>query len=46
MKHIETPGLEIEIMMKRVKADVYATTGGSQSPWHNSALRREFYFIK
>ncbi|WP_428688618.1 caspase family protein [Roseibium sp.] len=46
LKHIETPGLEIEIMMKRVKADVYATTGGSQSPWHNSALRREFYFIK
>jgi uncharacterized protein YraI len=45
LKHIETPGLEIEIMMKRVKADVYAATGGSQSPWHNSALRREFYFV-
>ena len=45
LKHIETPGLEIEIMMKRVKADVYASTRGSQSPWHNSALRREFYFL-
>jgi len=45
LKHIETPGLEIEIMMKRVKADVYAATAGSQSPWHNSALRREFYFV-
>jgi len=45
LKHIETPGLEIEIMMKRVKADVYASTGGTQSPWHNSALRREFYFL-
>ncbi|MBN9669216.1 caspase family protein [Roseibium aggregatum] len=46
LKHIETPDLEIEIMMKRVKADVYSTTRGSQSPWHNSALRREFYFLK
>ncbi len=46
LKHIETPSLEIEIMMKRVKADVYAATSGSQSPWHNSALRREFYFLR
>ncbi|WP_298813710.1 caspase family protein [uncultured Roseibium sp.] len=46
LKHIETPSLEIEIMLKRVKADVYASTQGSQSPWHNSALRREFYFSK
>jgi uncharacterized protein YraI len=46
LKHMETPGLEIEIMMKRVKADVYAATRGSQSPWHNSALRKEFYFIQ
>ncbi|WP_299480124.1 caspase family protein [uncultured Roseibium sp.] len=44
LDHIETPGLEIEIMMKRVKADVYDSTRGTQSPWHNSALRREFYF--
>ncbi|WP_305984241.1 caspase family protein [Roseibium sp. MMSF_3544] len=44
LSHIETPGLEIEIMMKRVKADVYAATRGTQSPWHNSALRKEFYF--
>lgn len=46
LSHIETPGLEIEIMMKRVKADVYDSTRGTQSPWHNSALRREFYFRK
>lgn len=44
LTHIETPGLEIEIMMKRIKADVYDSTRGTQSPWHNSALRREFYF--
>lgn len=45
LNHIETPDLEIEIMMKRVKAEVYETTRGEQSPWHNSALRREFYFV-
>ncbi|MEC9342758.1 MAG: caspase family protein [Pseudomonadota bacterium] len=42
--HIGTPGLEIELMLKRVKQEVYETTGKEQEPWHNSALRREFYF--
>ena len=30
--------------LKRVKAEVYDTTNKEQEPWHNSALRREFYF--
>jgi len=46
LKHIETPDLEIELMLKRVKADVYAETDGTQSPWNNSALRKEFYFAQ
>ncbi len=46
LKHIETPGLEIELMLKRVKADVFDETEGSQSPWNKSALRKEFYFTK
>ena len=46
LKHIETPGLEIELMLKRVKADVFDETEGTQSPWNNSALRKEFYFTK
>ncbi len=46
LRHMETPGLEIELMLKRVKSDVYEETGGNQSPWNNSALRREFYFVK
>lgn len=46
LKHIETPGVEIESMLKRVKADVFDETQGSQSPWHNSALRKEFFFAK
>ena len=46
LEHMETPGLEIELMLKRVKADVFAETEGSQSPWNNSALRKEFYFAR
>ncbi len=46
LKHMDTPGLEIELMLKRVKADVFRETDGGQSPWNNSALRNEFYFAK
>lgn len=46
LKHMDTPGLEIELMLKRVKSDVFKETDGSQSPWNNSALRNEFYFAK
>ncbi len=46
LKHMATPGLEIELMLKRVKADVFNETDGSQSPWNNSALRKEFYFAR
>ena len=46
LKHMETPGLEIELMLKRVKSDVYEETEGNQSPWNNSALRKEFYFAR
>ncbi|MEZ5870856.1 MAG: caspase family protein [Nitratireductor sp.] len=42
--HIGEKGLDIELMLKRVKAEVYDATNKEQEPWHNSALRREFYF--
>jgi uncharacterized caspase-like protein len=38
LKHIETPGLDIELMMRRVREDVIALTGGQQVPWSNSSL--------
>ena len=46
LEHMTTPGLEIELMLKRVKSDVFENTDGRQSPWNNSALRKEFYFAK
>ncbi len=41
LEHIETPGLEIEQMFKRVTADVNRVTQGQQVPWRLSALMTE-----
>lgn len=43
LKNIKTPGLEIQQMMTRVKADVFEATKEKQEPWHNSSLRTEVY---
>jgi uncharacterized caspase-like protein len=32
LKHIETPGLEIDALMRNVRDDVHEATGGKQSP--------------
>jgi hypothetical protein len=45
LKHINTPGLEIQSLMTRVKSDVYAATKEEQQPWHNSSLRTEYYMV-
>jgi uncharacterized caspase-like protein len=45
LKHINTPGLEIQSLMTRVKSDVYASTKKEQQPWHNSSLREEFFLV-
>jgi tetratricopeptide (TPR) repeat protein len=38
LKHMPQPGLEIEQVMKEVKAEVFQKTNGKQRPWHNSDL--------
>ena len=45
LDHIETPGLEINQLMTRVRADVFADTGEDQLPWTNSALLGELYLV-
>jgi hypothetical protein len=45
LKNMETPGLEIQQLMTRVKADVYSDTKEVQEPWHNSSLRSEVYLV-
>ena len=43
MRHIGTPGLELQQMLTRVRADVVAATRGKQVPWSNSSLLGEVY---
>ncbi len=38
LTHVSTPGLDVELMMRNVRADVVAATGGQQTPWTNSSL--------
>jgi TPR repeat protein len=42
--HLATAGQDISSMMIEVRKDVIAATGGSQIPWENSSLTRQFYF--
>ncbi len=43
LSHIETPGLEVNALMTRVRADVVAATGQQQRPWSTSSLLSEVY---
>lgn len=46
LKHIESPGVEIEVMLKRVTRDVRNATRSRQEPERLSRLSVEFYFAK
>jgi uncharacterized caspase-like protein len=42
-RHIGTPGLEVQQMLTRVRAEVVAATKSRQVPWSNSSLLGEVY---
>jgi formylglycine-generating enzyme required for sulfatase activity len=44
LKHLRTPNLPVESMLKRVASGVRQATGGSQQPWTEGALDGDFYF--
>ena len=46
LHHFDEPGVEIEQMMKRVRNDVFTTSGGKQEPWQNSSLRSEIFLVR
>lgn len=46
LKHIGTPGLEIGLLMRRVRSSVRKDTRGKQVPWEHSSLERKLYFKK
>jgi uncharacterized caspase-like protein len=43
LRHLATPGLEINLLMTRVRADVFAETQEKQRPWTTSSLIGELY---
>ncbi len=44
IKHIATPGRDLNGILIAVRNDVRSVTGGRQVPWENSALTGLFYF--
>jgi hypothetical protein len=44
IKHMMTPNLLIEQVLKRVRIDVARQTNGRQIPWESSSLMGDFYF--
>ena len=45
-RHIGTPGLEVQQMLTRVRAEVVATTKNKQVPWSNSSLLGEVFLAE
>ena len=45
-RHIGTPGIEVQQMLTRVRAEVVAKTGGKQVPWSNSSLLGEVFLAE
>jgi uncharacterized caspase-like protein len=45
-RHIGTPGLEVQQMLTRVRAEVVAATKAKQVPWSNSSLLGEVYLAE
>ncbi len=42
---LRQPGLTVEQVFKRVRVRVEAQTNGHQTPWEESSLRGDFYFV-
>jgi hypothetical protein len=44
IRHMRTPGLKVEEVFKRVRADVERMSDKAQVPWESSSLKGDFYF--
>ncbi len=44
LKYMDSPGLTIEQVFKKVRVGVEDSTEGKQLPWETSSLRGDFYF--
>lgn len=45
LKYIRTPGLEVQQLLRNVRAEVYAATAGRQVPWDHSSLIGELVLV-
>jgi hypothetical protein len=45
LHHMQTPGVPIETVFKRVRLKLDSETGGKQVPWESSSLKGDFYFV-
>jgi uncharacterized caspase-like protein len=46
LKHIQTPGLSLEEVFKRVRIGVVQKTNRQQTPWETSSMTGNFFFTK
>jgi hypothetical protein len=46
LQHMQTPGLPVEQVFKRVLRGVESETGGRQVPWTSSSFSGDFYFSR
>ncbi len=44
LKHIEMPGIEIGLLLRKVREEVISATKNKQVPWEYGSLLGEFYF--
>ncbi len=44
LRHIETPNLDIALMLRKVRSDVIKATHNAQVPWGHTSLTDSFYF--
>jgi formylglycine-generating enzyme required for sulfatase activity len=44
LRYITQPGLEVGMLLRRVRTAVREETGGQQVPWENGSIEGEFYF--
>jgi len=45
LQHMTTPGLRLEEVFKRVRADVQQDSNNKQVPWDSSSLTGDFFFV-
>jgi len=45
LRQLKNPGLRLEDVFKRTRAEVLAASGQKQTPWENSSIVGDFYFL-